>query len=221
MIRKAGFLLVVAAAALSLSGCGGNGDDSTPAANASTPAKVAVEDLPSGSYVVSVGDVDAPTVGKYYAGPDGSRLLVLADGSDKASQLYRRAPAGEWVAVPASMGDVSVKLLRSNAAPARTPAVSALAGRYVVLVEKGMPATFDIGAAGDITAGASACKLSGKFAQNASTGTLKVDLVAVGCGSLPAASTGIATTDDDYAPSRFRLVTDSGAQLVDLWAFAE
>ncbi len=221
MIRKAGFLLVVAAAALSLSGCGGNGDDSTPAANASTPAKVAVEDLPSGSYVVSVGDVDAPTVGKYYAGPDGSRLLVLANGSDKASQLYRRAPAGDWVAVPAALGDVSVKLLRSSTAPARTPAVSALAGRYAVLVDRGMPATFTVSAAGDIVPGASVCKLSGKIAQNALTGTLKADLATAGCGTLPATSTGIATTDDDYAPSRFRLVADSGTQLVDLWAFAE
>jgi hypothetical protein len=41
-------------------------------------------------YAVSSGDAASPVEGKYYAAADGSRLLVLNDGGQKAASLYRR-----------------------------------------------------------------------------------------------------------------------------------
>jgi len=206
-----------------LAACGGGDHDAGPGPTAEQPAqpKVAVQDLPTGTYVVSLGDASAPTVGKYYAAEDGSRLLAVADGTDRADRLYRRSAQEAWVAVPPSATDVSVTLLRSDAIPATTPAPASLAGTYVALVSAGTTARLSVNASGDITAGASACKLSGKLAANALPGTMKATLAMAGCGALPASSTGVATFDKDYLPAKFRLLSDDGIRAIDLWAFAE
>ena len=130
--------VVVSVAALALAACGGS-DDVQPT--------VTVGDLAAGSYVVSVGDANTPTVGKYYADAAGNRLLVLADGSDRASQLYRREAGKDWVGVPASDKDVAVKLLQSNALVAKTVDLAAMAGSYTTLVATGsVSSRHDVGA---------------------------------------------------------------------------
>ncbi len=204
--------LMVSTALLALSACGG---DDAPT--------VTVDDLPAGRHVVSLGDANSPTVGKYYAAADGSRLLVVADATDRAQQLYRRSGNGAWVAVPPAAQDQTVTLLRSDALPATSALdAAALAGRYVAAVATGVVATFDVSASGAIVAGASACKLSGTLAAGVLPNTLQFRLAASGCGAaLPASATGVLAVDSDYAPTRFRLVGDGSGQLVDLWAFAE
>ncbi|CAN5774457.1 hypothetical protein BH11PSE8_BH11PSE8_28850 [soil metagenome] len=196
---------------LALSACGS--DDSTP--------RVTVDDLAAGSYVVSIGDANAPTVGKYYASADGSRLLVVADATDHAQQVYKKAANQAWVAAPAVAQDVTVTLLRSGAVTANTVALASLAGHYVTSVATGITASFDIDASGAITAGTSACKLSGRLSPGKLPNTLVLDLTTSGCGTLPAASTGVLVIDADYAPASYRLVAESGTQLLDLWAFSE
>jgi hypothetical protein len=206
--------LVVSAAVLALSACGGS-DESQP--------QVTVDDLPAGRYVVSLGDANAPTVGKYHAASDGSRLLVTADGTDRVQQLYRRSGNGAWVAVPAPAQDVAVTLLRSDARPAAGAVeAAALAGSYVAQVATGVVASFRIEATGAIVAGATACKLSGTLSAGVLPATLKLSLASSGCGTaLPASTTGVLVVDSDDAPARFRLLGDGSGQVVDLWAFAE
>ena len=200
--------LSMLAVACGLAACGG---DDAPT--------VAVTDLAAGAYTVSVGDANAPTVGKYYAAADGSRLLVLADSNDQATQLYRRAPGAAWVAVPV-LGNTTVALLRSDALPVAAVTVAAQAGSYTTLLATGGVASFTVSATGDITAGTSACKLSGKLAVGSLPNTLALTLSAQVCGSLPASSTGVLAVDADYAPA-VRLVADNGTQLLDLWAYRE
>nr|WP_315201586.1 hypothetical protein [uncultured Albidiferax sp.] len=182
--------------------------------------KVAVTDLPAGNYTVSVGDANAPTVGKYYAAADGSRLLVLADSNDQATQVYRRAAGANWVGVPAAGQDTSVALLRSDALPVASVNLAALAGNYTTALAAGGVARFAVNASGDITASTSACKLSGKLTAGALPNTLALKLSAQSCGSLPASSTDVLAVDADYAPA-LRLVADNGVQLLDLWAYRE
>jgi hypothetical protein len=215
MNHRLGFL-AFAAIVLSLAACGGSDGD-----NDINQPKVSVDELAAGSYVVSTGSVDAPTVGKYYAAADGSRLLLLADGSDHAKQLYRRAAGAPWAAVPAPDKDVNVMLLRSGAVTAVPLSVAQMAGRYVAQVTTGVTASFTVNASGDIIAGASACKLSGKVSTGTLPNTLKLNLASTACGTLPASATGVLAVDADYAPAAFRLVADNGAQVVDLWAYAE
>lgn len=212
MHHRFGFL-AVSAALLALSACGG--DDDTPT--------VTVDDLPAGRYVVSLGDANAPTVGKYYAAGDGSRLLAVADGTDRAQQLYLRSGQAPWVAIPASSQDVAVTLLRSDARPAAGAVVAAaLAGSYVAQVATGVVASFRVEATGAIVAGATACKLSGPLSTGVLPATLKLSLASSGCGTaLPASATGVLVVDSDDAPARFRLLGDGNGQVVDLWAFAE
>ena len=52
-------------------------------------------------------------------------------------------------------------------------------------------------------------------------GSYVTRLVATGCGDMPATSTGVLVVDSDYAPVRFRLVTDNGSASADLWAYKE
>ncbi|MBP7485069.1 MAG: hypothetical protein KA781_07165, partial [Aquabacterium sp.] len=71
---------------------------------------------------------------------------------------------------------------------AKTADVASLAGSYVAQVSTGVVANFTVQSNGDITAGASACKLSGKLSTHTLPGALKLSLTTTGCGSLPASS---------------------------------
>ena len=84
----------------------------------------------------------------------------------------------------------------------------------------GAVAAFSVTAGGDIVAGASACKLSGKLTAATLPNVLKLSLAASACGDLPAQSEGYLVADGDYSPAAFRLVT-AGAAPVDLWAYQE
>ncbi|QNM95400.1 hypothetical protein [Chitinimonas koreensis] len=211
-------LFPMLAAAL-LAACS-DGDDNNADALPVAP-KVAVESLAAGSYTVSLGDAAAPTVGRYYAAADGSRLLLVGDADGRLQALYRQAAGHGWVAVPAAKADVSVTLLRADAVALPAPTVAAMAGRYVADVA-GKPAVFTVAADGTIAAAAgSACKLGGKLSAGKLPGTLQLALTAADCPNLPASASGVLAADPDYAPARFRLVADDGNLLVDLWAYAE
>lgn len=214
------------AALLLLAGCGGGGNGSSGSngngsATAGTP-KVSVQDLAPGSYTVSVGNADQPTVGKYYAGEDGSRLLLLAKTDDTLDSLFRRDGASPaWVAVPASQSDLELALLRSDPMAAQVADAGALAGNYVAALSDGTAARFAVDAAGAIAAGDTDCKLSGRLSAGKLPSTLALDLNASNCAGLAAANRGALVIDGDYAPARFRLVGDNGTQSLDLWAYKE
>lgn len=213
------YSLVLALIALPLAGCGGN-DDGVMQGSV-TEKQVTVDELAAGVYTVSTGNADAPTVGSYHAGTDGSRLLVLSNTNGQTEALYRREASGAWVAVPAATQNVTVKLLRSDTVPVVALTASALAGSYVTQIAPGNAAQFTVNADGAIVAGATTCKLSGRMATGTLPNTLKLNLTATGCGSLPATSTGAVVVSSDEVPARFKLIADNGAHLLDLWAFVE
>ncbi|MDM0045654.1 hypothetical protein QTH91_14265 [Variovorax dokdonensis] len=216
------------AAVLMLAACGGSSN--TPVASGgggattTEPAKpkVSTEDLSTGAYAVSTGDADKPTVGRYYAAADGKRLLAFEDADDSVDLLLRRADAASaWVAVPAPTTDLNVSLLSSQARTLATPDAATLAGRYVVRLSDGAAADFNIGADGRITAGTSACKLSGSLASSTLPGALSLSLTSNGCAALPASATGVLVVDALDAPASLRLIADDGARTVDLRAYVE
>ncbi|RWA56931.1 hypothetical protein AU476_01750 [Cupriavidus sp. UYMSc13B] len=206
-------------AALVLAGCGGNDspDNTTP----TSAATLSVMDLDPGAYVVSVGDADNPTVGKYYAGTDGSRYLALADAEDKATTIYRRDKYGSWVAAPGADAAANVKLLRQDPVPAASVDAGSVAGSYTAVLPSGASASFTVSAEGKITPGASACQLSGALSAHAMPNTLGLKLSASACGMVPATATGVLAIDTDYQPAAFRLIADDGGRVVDLWAYRD
>lgn len=201
---------------LLLSACGSSHDEAVD-----TSPKITVTDLAAGVYAVASGDAASPTTGKYYAAADGSRLLVLNNSADQAATVYRREGNGKWQVTPAVTADTTLTLLNNNAITSSTPSLSALARGYTVRLSSGAAAAFTVGSGGDISAGATTCKLSGKLSAGVFPNTLKLSLTTSGCGDLPASSEGALIVDSDYAPAAFRLVTYSGAANVDLWAYAE
>ena len=215
------------AAVLALAACGGGSSNSGGGGGGSgAPApsnpKVTVQDLAPGSYIVSVGNANAPTVGKYYAGVDGSRLLALANKDDRLDRLFKRDPgASSWSVIPAVEQDLQLSLLRSDSLVAQGADPAALAGSYAAALSDGAPARFAIAAGGAITALDTACKLSGQLSAGMLPSTLKLSLAASGCAGLPATSSGVLVIDSDYAPARFRLIADDGAKALDLWAYKQ
>lgn len=206
-------LITAAASALLLSACGSNNEAAAP--------QIKVTDLAAGVYAVSSGDAASLSEGKYYAAADGSRLLVLNDASQKASALYRRTGNGQWSMTPPPSADTTLELANSNAVTAAQASLSTLARSYTLRLSSGEMASFSIASSGDIVAGSSTCKLSGKLSTSPLPGTLKASLASAACGDLPAQSDGYLVVDSDYAPASFRLLATSGTTLVDLWAYAE
>lgn len=206
-------ILGACAAALLLAACGSSNEPAKPA--------VKVTDLAAGMYAVSSGDSANPTAGRYYAAADGSRLLVLNNSAQQATALYRRDAGGNWQMTPAPSQDTSLELLNSSALTSSVLNFTAIARSYTVLLASGAAAAFSVNASGDIVAGSTSCKLSGKLATSSLPNTLKVTLAASSCGDLPAQSDGYLVVDSDYAPAAFRLLTYSGSTPLDLWAYAE
>ncbi|WP_228892426.1 hypothetical protein [Pseudoduganella aquatica] len=197
---------------LMLAACSSGGDDAPT---------VKVTELPAGVYAVSAGDAASPTAGRYYAAADGSRLLVLNAGTQLASAMYQRETDGKWKMTPAATSDTALDLLNSSAIPSNVLNAAAIARSYTVRLAAGGVAAFSVNASGDIVAGATSCKLSGKLAASALPQTLKLSLSTAGCGDLPAQSEGFLVADSDYAPAAFRLLTSGAAAPLDLWAYPE
>jgi hypothetical protein len=208
---KHSYPILAGFAFLLLAGCGSDDrNDGAPA--------IRVTDLAAGNYTVGAGDAADPTVGKYYAAADGSRLLVLNDAGDAATAIYRRDGTGPWRATGTT---ASLDLLGSNAVPAQALALSAIAGNYTVRLADGSAAAFSVNGAGEIVPGRTACRLSGNVTASPFQSTLKVALAAAGCGTLPAASDGYLVADGDYAPAAFRVLAYTDAAVVDLWAYKD
>ncbi|QBE66989.1 hypothetical protein EWM63_01000 [Pseudoduganella lutea] len=196
---------------LMLAACGSSHDDDAPT--------MKVTELAAGAYAVSTGDAASPVDGKYYAGADGSRLLVLNNSDQAAAALYRRDGNGPWRGTPAADADTVVDLTGNNTIAASTPGVASVAGRYEVRLASGAAAAFSVGAGGDIVPGTTACRLSGKVAASTLPNTLKLTLATAGCGDLPAGVEGYLVIDADYAPAAFRLLGTGGTAPLDLWAY--
>lgn len=209
-------LLALAATLLTLTACGGG---SSSHKNSGPP--VSVTDLAAGAHVVSMGSVDDLSIGKYYANGTGGRFLVIADDEDRAKALYRREDShSKWIAVPKPTAAVTVNFLRSTPLVVDQLDVAYVVGNYQTRLKDGTSATFAITANGDISAGSSGCKLSGRVESGTLPATLKLTLNAAGCGLLPVKTSGVLIVDRDYAPAVFRLVGDDGNAIVDLWAYS-
>jgi len=202
---------------LLLAACGSNDDSDSGSAG---PA-VTVTELAPGAYAVATGDAASPASGKYYAAADGSRLLVLDDSAGQAAAMYRRDGNGAWQAPPGATAATSVELLNSNAITAATLTVAPFAGNYAVRLADRSVALFTVSAGGDIVAGDTVCKLTGKAAPAALPNALKLTLATAGCAGLPARSDGYLVADADHAPAAFRLIAPGTSAPVDLWAYRE
>ncbi|GLS03209.1 hypothetical protein GCM10007860_03520 [Chitiniphilus shinanonensis] len=203
-------------ASLLLAACGSDGD-SQP--SPPTSPKVSVDALPAGSYTVAIGAGDALQVGQYYAGSDGSRLLIVNGDDETAQALYQQGNDGKWRAVPAPKADVTVSLAGAESRNSTALDLAQLAGTYQVPLAGGAVAVFSLSADGVITPQGAGCRLSGQASAGKLPGSLALTLTLADCAGLPAQGSGALFADPDYAPA-LRLIVDDGAKLADLWAYA-
>ncbi|MFT3800058.1 MAG: hypothetical protein QM766_02475 [Burkholderiaceae bacterium] len=227
-IRAAAICAVAMGIAACGGGGGGGGHDETSGTGGTGTGTAAgptvkVDDLSAGAYAVSSGDTGQPTVGRYFAGADGSRLLALEGADETVTGVLRRAGGtAPWIAMPAPEADLDVRLLSSRALAAPSPDPATLAGRYVIRLADGSAADLRIGADGQVSAGTlSNCRISGALAAGGLPGSLSATLATTGCAGLPASATGVLLTDPSDAPAAWRLIGDDGRQPVDLRGYRE
>ena len=230
-----------------LSACGGGADDGTAGAvgngavagDASAgngAARIVVATVPStgapgvrvddpmaGSFRISTGGLEQPTVGRYLIGRDGSRLLALEQADESVGLLLNRAADSlQWVAVPPPEADLDVAVHESHRRPSVTLQLDRLVGRYVLRLADGSAADFGIDADGNLLAGSeSACALTGRLTASPLAGALALVLESQGCEGLPARAEGVVLADPDDAPAALRLLAQEGSEIVDLRGYSE
>lgn len=212
---------IIAATTLSVLLLAACHDDEPEAAAAS----VTVGNAPTaaGNYLVSIGDENSPTSGRLYQAANGSRMLIVNDAGDLASAIYTSSTNGVWQRVPPAPQGEHIELQQSSAMPGSSSSSSSqLAGDYSTLVQ-GVATGFSLASDGKLSASANAgCKLSGQLdAAEFSPGVRKLSLTFSQCALLSGTLSGVLIQDADYAPARLRMVLDNGAQITELWAYAE
>ena len=124
-------------------------------------AKLNVDELESGRYTISVGEEEAPAIGKYYAG-NGSSRFAFVEGSDgKVAQIYRRVENGEWTAVPNINTDTAVNIINSTPVLDQSVALAELPSSFVTKTSLDKVVKFSLGSNGNLTADAGDCNLVG------------------------------------------------------------
>ncbi|WP_295873218.1 hypothetical protein [uncultured Zhongshania sp.] len=183
-------------------------------------AKLNVDELESGRYTISVGEEEAPAIGKYYAG-NGSSRFAFVEGSDgKVAQIYRRVENGEWTAVPNINTDTAVNIINSTPVLDQSVALAELPSSFVTKTSLDKVVKFSLGSNGNLTADAGDCNLVGDVSESDIEGLLAVSLTTANC-DLPQAMDGVLVVDKDYQPAVFRLIASDDQEIVDLWVYQE
>lgn len=192
----------------------------TACMDSSTP-RISIDSLPAGSYTVSMGEAESPTVGQYFATSTGERLLLVQNDELQSQVLYRSNDGTVWKRVPSSGQDSIVHFLRSESLGLDDSSLASLAGQYSVLVD-GSAVALTVDKQGVISpASASGCQLAGKVASTELAGFYSLSISSSACTSLPTSLSGRLIVDSADSPARLRMVLDNGSQLTELWAYAE
>lgn len=209
-------LVLCAAALVILSGC--SGSDSQINAH-----KVVLSSAPSvgaSSFIVS-GD-PAGSFGEALVGADGKGVMLIASDDTQPAAVYYEITKDAVRRVPAAESPLEISMLSGSTTAVNTGSISlaGLAGSYSTLGKDNAVADFSISDTGEISAGGSACKVSGSIQANAGTGNaLPLTVNLGGCGTADGAYQGYAVKAAEYAPASLRLIGENQVAVVDMLAF--
>ena len=189
----------------------GNGDNHDPALTSSTPQ------LSPGAYQVSVGG-DTVATGEAFLGASGGYVLLSNDGDAAFSVAYVTSADGAR-RVPSSAG-TSLTYARKASFELTPISVTAMAGDYQAWLA-GQTVKLTIATDGRISAGASACALTGQLDDRTTYGHAVAATIDVShCrGVSEGRYRGLLYATANLQPAAFRLVAENRVELIDLLAY--
>lgn len=197
-----------------LSGCGSNGSQT----NNATVSGITVA---AASAMLLSGDPDG-SFGEAFIGSDGNGVMLVENDDQSPAAAYYAISGNVARRVPAPDSGLQVSAVAGSSTPVKVQPVnlSTLAGSYSALNRDNTVSKFVVDANGAITAGASACAVSGNI-QGSSTivGALPLAVTLTGCGKADGSYQGYVLKAAEYAPAAFRLVGDNGVSFIDMLAF--
>lgn len=210
---SAGRSLAVLAFLCALAACDRN--DDAPAL-----PKIEMPALSAGAHALRLAGDPAGASGTAWVADDGKAFVQLAPESDAASSvLYTRSgSSAAWQRVPAATAPMMLAALLDDAQV--SPPLAVPAGAYDSLVGA-QRAVYTVGEDGRVTAGDSACKLSGQLDPAASLGGARpITLSFTGCAAANGSYRGVAYADPDAKNARFRAVLHDGSKIADFYSYA-
>ncbi|MDR2060687.1 MAG: hypothetical protein LBQ29_04720 [Acinetobacter sp.] len=175
--------------------------------------------LAVGTYSVSIEtDQELPTVGKYYSGTDGSKLVVLNDEQDRAQiVMHYDVATNTW---HSNQSDKNLKLefAHYEKIADQKLSVNELVGRYTLSLADGSSIPVEVKAQGQMVSLDQNCRFTAKISESVLANTSSYQFTENKCLALKNNEKGYIVVDQDLEPAAFRLLSDRiGAQ--DLWAF--
>lgn len=175
--------------------------------------------LAAGTYSVSIEtEQELPTVGKYYAGTDGSKLVVLNDAQDRAQIVMHYDVATKtW---HSNQNDKNLKLEFAHYEKIADQKLNLneLVGRYTLSLADGSSIPVEVKAQGHMISLDQNCRFTANISERAMANTARYQFTENKCAALKHNEKGYIVVDQDLEPAAFRLLSDT-VDSKDLWAF--
>lgn len=177
--------------------------------------------LTTGTYAVSVETgQELPTVGKYYSGADGSKLVVLNDEQDRAQRvIHYDAATRTWHSSNQSGQPPKLEFASQEKIADRQLGLNELAGSYSLSLADGRTIPVEIKGQGQINSLDQNCRFSGKISESPMANTATYQFTENSCAALKNNVKGYVVIDEDLEPAAFRLLSDT-VNAQDIWAFS-
>ncbi|RPE31624.1 hypothetical protein EC846_1091 [Acinetobacter sp. BIGb0102] len=201
---------------LALSAChDDNNDRQEQPAEKSEP----VPALAVGTYSVSIEtDQELPTVGKYYSGTDGTKLVVLNDEQDRAQIVMHYDVATKTWHSNQSDKNLKLEFAHYEKIADQKLSLNELVGSYTLSLADGSSIPVEVKAQGQMISLDQNCSFTAKISESSLANTASFQFTENKCAALKNNEKGYVVVDQDLEPAAFRLLSDT-VDSKDLWAF--
>ncbi|OEC91703.1 hypothetical protein [Acinetobacter sp. YK3] len=175
--------------------------------------------LAVGTYSVSIeSDQELPTVGKYYSGTDGTKLVVLNDEQDRAQIVMHYDVATKIWHSNQSDKNLKLEFAHYEKIDDQKLSLNELVGSYTLSLADGSSIPVEVKAQGQMISLDQNCSFTAKISESSLANTASYQFTENKCAALKNNEKGYVVVDQDLEPAAFRLLSDT-VDSNDLWAF--
>ncbi|KHF77667.1 hypothetical protein PJ15_0722 [Acinetobacter sp. neg1] len=175
--------------------------------------------LAVGTYSVSIEtDQELPTVGKYYSGTDGTKLVVLNDEQDRAQIVMHYDVATKTWYSNQSDKNLKLEFAHYEKIADQKLSLNELVGSYTLSLADGSSIPVEVKAQGQMISLDQNCSFTAKISENSLANAASYQFTENKCAALKNNEKGYVVVDPDLEPAAFRLLSDT-VDSKDLWAF--
>lgn len=175
--------------------------------------------LAVGTYSVSIEtDQELPTVGKYYSGADGTKLVVLNDEQDRAQIVMQYDVSTKTWHSNQSDQNLKLEFAHYEKIADQKLSLNELVGSYTLSLADGSSIPVEVKAQGQMISLDQNCSFTASISESAMANTASYQFTENKCAALKNNEKGYVVVDQDLEPAGFRLLWDT-VDSKDLWAF--